>query len=63
MGEDHRFAAAMRQAGRGVLKGHRSRQPEGLLVADIGRHTHATIAGLQATLSIAKIALSPTAAR
>ena len=38
VGEDHRFAAAMGQTGRGILKGHCSRQPEGFLAADIGRH-------------------------
>jgi hypothetical protein len=38
VGKDHRFAAAVRQTGRGILEGHRSRQPEGFLGADIWRH-------------------------
>ena len=41
IGEDHRFAAAVRQSGNGILEGHRPRQPEGFLGADIGRHAHA----------------------
>jgi hypothetical protein len=38
VGKDHRFAAPVRQTGRGILKGHCSRQSEGFLGADIGRH-------------------------
>ena len=37
VGKDHRFAA-MRQTGRGILKGHCPRQSESFLGADIGRH-------------------------
>jgi hypothetical protein len=40
--KNHRFAAAMRQAGRGVLEGHRPRQSERFLGTDIGRHPNAT---------------------
>ena len=39
--EDHRLAAAVRQAGGGVLPGHRAREPEAFLDRDIGRHAHA----------------------
>jgi hypothetical protein len=38
VGKDHRFAAPMRQTGRGILEGHCSRQSEGFIGADIGRH-------------------------
>jgi hypothetical protein len=40
IGKDHRLAAAMRQASISILKGHRSRQPEGFLGTNIGRHAH-----------------------
>ena len=42
IGKYHRFAAAVRQLGRGILEGHRPGQPEGFLGADIVRYAHAT---------------------
>ena len=41
VGKDHRFTAAMRQAGCGILEGHRPCQSKGFLGADVGRHSHA----------------------
>jgi hypothetical protein len=41
LGKNHRFATAVRQTGRGILEGHRPRQSEGFLGADVGRHLHA----------------------
>ncbi len=38
---DHRFAAAMAEAGGGVLEGHRAGEAERLLGADVGRHADA----------------------
>ena len=39
--EDHRLAAAVGQARRGVLERHGARQPEAFLQADVRRHAQA----------------------
>ena len=39
--EDHRLAAAMGQAGRRVLPGHRARKPKAFLDRNVGRHADA----------------------
>ncbi len=45
VGEDHRLAAAVRQAGGGVLQRHRAGESEALLERHVRRHAHAADRG------------------
>jgi hypothetical protein len=58
---DHRFAATVRQAARGILKVIARASRKASSVVTSGAKRTPQIAGPQATLSIATTALSPTA--